>query len=60
MSAGALIVAAGRGSRVAGGASDPKQYWPIGDTPMLTHAETFQAEVEAFLSQVDESEAHRP
>src|SRR5262245_24011210 len=38
VSVAALIVAAGRGSRVAGGASGPKQYWPIGGTPMLTRA----------------------
>src|SRR5262245_517656 len=38
VSVAALIVAAGRGSRVAGGAGAPKQYWPIGGTPMLTRA----------------------
>ena len=36
MSVAALIVAAGRGSRV--GAGGPKQYWPIGGAPMLTRA----------------------
>jgi 2-C-methyl-D-erythritol 4-phosphate cytidylyltransferase/2-C-methyl-D-erythritol 2,4-cyclodiphosphate synthase len=34
----ALIVAAGRGTRAAGEAAVPKQYWPVGGIPMLTHA----------------------
>jgi 2-C-methyl-D-erythritol 4-phosphate cytidylyltransferase/2-C-methyl-D-erythritol 2,4-cyclodiphosphate synthase len=38
VSVAALIVAAGRGSRAAGGAGGPKQYWPIGGAPMLTRA----------------------
>jgi 2-C-methyl-D-erythritol 4-phosphate cytidylyltransferase/2-C-methyl-D-erythritol 2,4-cyclodiphosphate synthase len=38
VSVAALIVAAGRGSRAAGGADGPKQYRPVGGAPMLTRA----------------------
>lgn len=38
MTVAALIVAAGRGTRAAGGAAVPKQYWPLGGIPMLTHS----------------------
>jgi 2-C-methyl-D-erythritol 4-phosphate cytidylyltransferase/2-C-methyl-D-erythritol 2,4-cyclodiphosphate synthase len=38
VSAAALIVAAGRGSRAAGAERPPKQYWPIGGMPMLTRS----------------------
>ena len=44
MEIASIIVAAGRGSRVAGDAKPPKQYCPIGGVPML--ARTLEAFVE--------------
>jgi 2-C-methyl-D-erythritol 4-phosphate cytidylyltransferase/2-C-methyl-D-erythritol 2,4-cyclodiphosphate synthase len=38
MTVAALIVAAGRGTRAAGQAAVPKQYWKLGGVPMLTRS----------------------
>ena len=38
MTVAALIVAAGRGTRAAGEAAVPKQYWPLGGVAMLTRS----------------------